>query len=783
MDLAARTLDALDWPVVIERLAAAARTRRGSRAARVAPLACTREEVASRYTAVAEILAFERAGDSLPVGAVLDVGEAVDRAARGAVLEPGEIKEVGLCLRGLAFLRAWLDRRAAEVPTLARMGRPVEVEPEILETIERAFDASGDLADAAWPELADLRRAARAAHKVVDELFEQLLRSEALGDLLQDRYVTDREGRRVLPVKAARRTGLGIVHDVSGSGETAFVEPAQAVEPQNRMRSLEAAVRREEHRILALLSSLVGAGRPAIEASLEAAAALDLACARASFGHGLGGTIPRVGTEGVVALEAARHPLLVLRGVAVVPNDLGVDATRPGLVLTGPNAGGKTVALKTLGLAALFVRAGIPFPAAEGSRVDLFDPVLADVGDLQAVERDLSTFSARILALRSMIDAARPGALLLVDEVASGTDPAQGAALARAAIEAMVSEGARVVVTTHYDELKVLAASDGRFRLAGARYEDGRPTFRIVPDRAGRSHAFGVARRLGVPAAVIDRAADLLGRGGRDLDALLQRAEEDLASIERQGKALEAQEAEVGRRDAALHEREEALRRRTHDLERRVAEGFGRRLDVQERRVRALVAALQADPDLARAGRTLAEIRALRAAAEPVEPASAVERLAHRPEIGDRVAVPSLGIRARVVQVGADRVEVEAGSVRSWIPVSDLGATAASDRPKTPLARSAAPLAGAVPFGGVPSKANTLDLRGRRLEEAREASESFFDACLLRGEPVAWLLHGHGTGVLKSGLRGWLSSCRYVRRWRPAAEGEGGDAWTVVELS
>ncbi len=783
MDLVARTLDALDWPVVLDRLAACTRTRRGAATALASPLAVTRGEIAHRYAAVTEVLALETAGESVPVGAIPDVGDAVDRAARGAVLEPETLRDVAFSLRGLADLRVWLDRHAEEAPTLTLLGRSVEVEPEVVETLEQAFDPAGDLADAAWPELADLRRAARAARKAVDDLFEGMLRSEALGEVLQDRFVTDRDGRRVLPVKAGRRAGLGIVHDVSGSGETVFVEPAEAVEPQNRLRAAEAAVRREEHRILAHLSAILGGVRAPIQTALDAVAALDLASARAALGRSLGGTIPRVGTEAVVDLREARHPILVLRGVDVVPNDLGVDGTRPGLVLTGPNAGGKTVALKTLGLAALFVRAGIPFPAAPGSRVDLLDPVLADVGDLQAVERDLSTFSARLLALRTMIEAARPGALLLVDEVAAGTDPGQGAALARAAVEAMVDAGARVVVTTHYVELKVLAASDARFRMAGARYEDGRPTFRIVPDLAGQSHALGVARHLGLPVPVLDRAAEFLGEGGRDIEALLTRMEEELASIRRRGEALAGREAEVRRRDEALAGREEALRRRTRDLERRVAEGFGRRLDEVEARVRELVAALQADPDLARAGRTLAQIRAARAQAEPPMEVAPVAPLAREPVVGDRVAVPALGVQARVVEVTGDRVAVEAGSVRSWVRRTDLAAapTGATHPPRP--APAPPPPETDRPFGGMPTAANSLDLRGRRLEEAREAVEAFLDACVLRDEPVAWLLHGHGTGVLKTGLRGWLSSCRYVHRWRPAAEGEGGDAWTVVELA
>ncbi|MFH1464576.1 MAG: endonuclease MutS2, partial [Pseudomonadota bacterium] len=562
MDLNAHSLRALDWPVILDALARAARTTLGAAAAQRTPLATSRDEALRRYAAVDEALGLLCRGDDLPLADVTDVTSHLQRAGRGAVLEPGELQAVGGSLRGLWNLRHWIEARAEELPQLDQLAQPIAVDAELLQLLETAFDETGQLADAAWPYLAEIREGIRATRRRVQAMLEELVRGDSLADSLQDRYITERGGRLVVPVKASRRSSVGIVHDSSRSGETAFVEPSQVVEPQNKLASLMLDERREEHRILGMLTTQVAGHREGLLAALAASAAVDLCWARAALGRRLRGVIPRVGEGAVIALAAARHPVLDLRGAEVVPNDLRVDTDHPGLVLTGPNAGGKTVALKTVGLAALFVRAGIPFPAREGSRIDFFAEVLADVGDLQSVEGDLSTFSGHLLLLGAMLAGAAPGHLLLLDEIAVGTDPAQGAALARATIEHLVDAGARVVVTTHYVELKALANGDPRFRLMGAQYEDGRATWRLLPDHAGQSHALGVARRLGMPADVLVRAEELLGRRATDLGHLLERAEEELSAVRVRAEQLDARAAALEAEKAAIAEREQRLEER-----------------------------------------------------------------------------------------------------------------------------------------------------------------------------------------------------------------------------
>jgi len=523
-------------------------------------------------------------------------------------------------------------------------------------------------------------------------------------------------------------------------------------------------------------------------------AELDLLGARERLGWDLEGHIPTVGDDGVFVARAARHPLLALAG-SVVPNDLSLTSAHPALVLTGPNAGGKTVALKTLGLFALLVRAGIPVPARSPTRVDLFDPVVAEIGDAQSVEEGLSTFSAHLRAMKQALDVARPGALVLVDEIAVGTDPSQGAALARAVVEALLDRGARVAITTHYPELKVVG--DPRFAVAAAQFDEGRPTFRLVAGAPGASMPLAVARRMGVPEAVLERASALLESGARELAARLEALDQEVgqARVEREG--WERRNADLALRTRDLEARERRVRERADKEIAAAAAAFKERLRDKEEEVRALVAALQADPSLKRANQVLTEVRGLAvvepaAAAPPGSPAPVVA-------VGDRVRLRSLGTLGTVRTVNPNRVEIEVGTIRTWVepgmlePVSNRSVRAeeraakakardeAPPRPRDePPAREVATDGRA--FGAVRVDANTCDLRGLRVEDALGKVDSFLAAQSLGGFPVVFLLHGHGTGALKAALRTWLPQAASVRRWRPAAANEGGDAFTVVEL-
>ncbi|RMD81450.1 MAG: endonuclease MutS2, partial [Candidatus Dadabacteria bacterium] len=546
-DLDRQTMLALDWPALLEALGDLARTALGRRRAGQLEPACDPEEASLLLETTEEALRLIEAGNG-PAGLaeVADVVELLAACRRGEALEVEELRAVAGTVGGLAALARQL-RSCGEgprplAPTLALWGRRLHLDPVLVDTLTGAFDERGGLSERTYPRLGELRREAAELERRARRSIEELLDSADFAEVLQDRYVTVRDGRFVVPIKAhAKSLGLGIVHDTSRSGQTVYLEPNQLVPLGNRRRLVEAEIAREELRIRRELSRLIGAQADAIEAAIEQAVAVDLAFARAELARRLDAVRPVVGREGTIALRAARHPLLVLQGADVVPNDLEVTAEHPVLVLTGPNAGGKTVALKTIGICALLVRSGCFVPAAEGSRVDFFDSVLADIGDRQSIAEGLSSFSGHLRNLREMVERAGPAALLLCDEIASGTDPSQGGALARALVERMAEAGARVVVTTHYAQLKAMGAADERVVVAAMEFHGGRPTYRARLGVAGESHALEIARETGIDPALVARARSLMDEGERALGDALRELERERTRAERLAAELAAE--------------------------------------------------------------------------------------------------------------------------------------------------------------------------------------------------------------------------------------------------
>jgi DNA mismatch repair protein MutS2 len=489
-----------------------------------------------------------------------------------------------------------------------------------------------------------------------------------------------------------------------------------------------------------------------------------------------------VGSEGRIEARAARHPVLVLRQVPVVGNELAIGRDHVVLVLSGPNAGGKTVALKTFGLLAELVRHGNFVPAAEGTRVDLFQDVVAVIGDQQTVEGDLSSFSAHLVALRALLDRAAPDQLVLLDEIASGTDPAQGSALAQAVLEHLAARGPRVVVTTHFAPLKGLSATKPEFAAAAVQYRNGRPTYRLVAGAAGESHALDIAARVGLPAALLDRATALLGDQelelGRLIAALAGEREKVAApagggrlrprrraAALRRGGPPRGGAQEPGPRARAAGERE--VRRPPQERGARDRAGGGGAAE-------GAVAAHGRRRQGHGAGAVGAAARGRSRRSGSPSPCSRATGC----------ATTSSGV-GEVVAVG-DEVSVRAGAIvfrARAAELTRLGAPSRPPPPPPPPPKKKGAAAAKAEDEQLRMPSNTLDLRGMRVDEGQDATERFFDQALQRGHGTVFLLHGHGTGALKDGLRGWLRSCAYVRGWRPAPEDQGGDAFTVVTLS
>jgi len=799
MDLKQRTLETLDWPVVLSALAEHARTHQGAARALEAEFVDTVDEAVSRYAVVAEILQVRALEQQVPMGSIEGGDVPVRQAAVGQVLDGPTLRLIAGALASLARLENWLRARSEELPALAALGAPMRVDADLRAMLEGAFDESGALSARMFPLLGQLRADIENRTRSIRHTLERLVRGDALSDVLQDRFVTERDGRFVLPVKSNRRKGVGIVHGTSQSGETVFVEPAEVVEDTNALKEAEAALEREESRILATLSRAVGSRAEDILATVEAAIAIDLMCARAELGRAFGGVVPKVGDAGVMQLSQARHPVLALRAVDVVPNDLTLDSRHPGLVLSGPNAGGKTVALKTIGLCALMVRAGIPVPADPGARVDCFRPILADIGDLQTVEGDLSTFSGHLVVAKAVLAASAAGALVLLDEVGVGTEPTQGAAIAQAVVEGLVDGGARVVVTTHYDRLKRLPETDARFTVAAVQLIEGSPTYRLQHGHIGDSHALAIARRLELPVEVLNRARSLVDEGTRAWTDRLALLDEERAAIWDEREAIAQERVTFDLQRAKFEAAAEELKLRRRALVQDVTRDVQQRLREGENKLKGLVRELQQNPSVRLAGETLESLRLVRDDVRDVASVAREEEIPQAPieepiAVGDLVRVGRTGRQAKVVALlKRDRVEVEFGNTRMQISTSDVvervgralssrGVTKAPVVQSMPRSTDSRAPVDREQLEAVRHDGNTCDLRGLRVDEALSTIEHFLSAQILRGSSTVFLLHGHGTGALKSAVRNWLRTAPGVSRWRPAERVEGGDAFTLVEI-
>jgi len=779
----------LDWPVVRDALARHALTPMGSAAVEALAPCPDREAVAKAHEQVHEWLSLREEGIDVGLGGVVDIRAALVRVSKGEVLEGGELLTIGRTLRALVSVERTLDLNMELAPTLAEDAAAIYLDGLLIDDLEESFEPTGELSVRRYPELGDLRKAIASLHAQVRDTLDGLVKGDALGDLLQDRFWTVRDNRYVLPIKShAKRWDLGIVHDTSGSGQTVFVEPHAVIDLNNRLRLAEGKLKAAEHRILATLSRQLAVEVEAAQTALSVAVSLDVVAARAGLAATMQCTRPSVGRTGSIELHAARHPVLVLRDVPVVANDLSLTAGQPVLVLSGPNAGGKTVALKTLGLCALLVRYGCWVPAGEGSRVDLFDDVMSAVGDQQTVEGDLSSFSAHLVQLRDMVDNAGEHVLVLLDEVASGTDPTQGAAIAQAVLERLADQGARVVVTTHFAPLKGLAAVDERFGVAAVQYAEGQPTYKVLQGATGESHALSIARRVGIPEVLLERARTLMGSGEAAITATLEALEAQRGDLDAAQQRHDAAAVSLAERERSLAQREADLKRRVKELEAKGAKAYLDRLASAEKAIKQVVAQLQASPSHAGVKAAKASLGALKGLAPAAAPKASSKPPGPddaRPLVaGDRVRLKGLGTVGEVVSIGSGGVQVRSGGLTVNAKRRDLERIGGALPPEPARRTTSVTMAPRDIALGEAARhgANTLDLRGKRVDEAIAEVATFFDRMTMRGQDTVFLLHGHGTGALKEALRSDLRTNAYVRDWAPASEEQGGDAFTVCVL-
>lgn len=753
------------------------------------PIARTLEEARTSMGETAEAMSARQEGDPTPLEGLRDARPSLLRVTKGGVLSGPALADVLSVLGAARALRRFLAKRKNTMP---RLFAACALDPglDVLhEEIGAAIDTSGTIHDGASPTLKKLRtEIATLRARITSRLEEMLI---AHGDVVSDRFVTERDGRYVLPMRSDAHDKIpGIVHGTSQSGATVFVEPRALVESQNRLTLAKSEMEIEELRILTQLSELVLERAPELGAALDALDRADLRDACGRLALDLRAVVPELVEDAIVEAKQARHPMLVIEGRAVVANDLSLSAGR-GLVLSGPNAGGKTIALKMLGLFALMARSGLPVPATEGARVGFFDPILSDVGDEQSIEKSLSTFSAHVTNLARILDGAGPRAMVLLDEVATGTDPEEGAALACAVVTTLLDRGAAVAVTTHYEALKALALTDTRLTNGSVGFDVERmaPTFELRLGAPGASSALRVARRFGLDAGVIARAETLVPESSRMFDRLVQRLESDLDAARREREAATEMRREAERAKSAAEAELRALRERERTKLGREAEKLVTLLKETREEVRTARNALRKGEGdasaLVEAARHAIERAQKRMDAEvggALAPEVGEERGVRVDEkslaIGDRVWVPRLRAEVDVIELPQKgRVRVQSGAVKLAIEVTDVRKLAApKEAPRAPEPPRSADVSAA--------SRETLDLRGLRVDEALSLTESFLDRAYGEERRHATLLHGVGSGALRDAVRAHLKSglTRWVKSFRPGTVEEGGDRVTIVLL-
>ncbi|MDW8395108.1 MAG: endonuclease MutS2 [Anaerolineae bacterium] len=780
--IAARHLHTLELPKILERLAGFCSFSASAALARGLHPATDPAEVRRRLAETTQARAALSTHDGLTIGNARDVREAVRLAARGGSLDPATLLEIRDTLNSARALQRALSRHSALYPALVAITDLIEPCVALAAEITRCINDEGEVRDEASLYLSRIRAEARTVHDRLIARLQKLVSDSATAPFLQEALITQRNGRYVLPVKADFKGRIpGVVHDQSASGMTLFVEPLVTLELNNQWRELQLAEEHEVRRVLAALSAQVGAHAEPITRTVEALAAFDLALAKAKYAEAIHAVEPIVYDDARTKeprLVQARHPLLDPK--RVVPIDVLPEPGTRALVITGPNTGGKTVALKTAGLLAAMAQCGLHLPC-QRAELPVYDAIYADIGDEQSIEQSLSTFSAHMTNLCSFLSQVNGCSLVLLDELGAGTDPSEGAALARAILEHLLRAGATCMVATHYPELKAWASvTPGAANASVAfDYETLQPLYVLTIGLPGRSNAFAIAQRLGLPETILEAAQGYLSQGSvrleemlAEIDQLRQQSEQALMRARAAQRESEAHNDRLRQRLNQLEEerraileqaREEALRETEH-------------LRAELRRLRAKLTALGSAAEEAR--KLEQEIEQLAEAAQPKRSTpAAVVAPARSPAIqpGDAVRVRSLNAVGEVLAVANGEADVQIGRMRMRVRTDDLERTT-----QKPVVEPSAK--GDLGLPPAPPKLD-LDLRGLTTDECLAQMEIHLDRAARAGMPFVRLIHGKGTGALRRAVRDALKSHRLVRAFETGTEGEGGDGVTVVYLN
>ena len=792
--LGEKSLMTLEYNIILERLASCAASAKAKEAARALRPIADREDaaLAMQQTTDAKNLMIRSGSPSL--GGIREVLPSLSRADRGGVLNFRELLDVASLLQTARLALGYVAEEEDKT-TLTPVFQRLSGNRALEERITSSILSEEEMADGASPELLHIRREKRRVSGKVREVLGRMVSGER-AKYLQEALITQRGGRFVVPVKAEHRSEVsGLVHDVSSSGATVFIEPSQVVEINNQIKVLEGREAAEIERILSELSSDVAACRLSIETDYEALCTLDFIFAKAKLSFDLDADAPHLVPEGYhTKLLRARHPLLNRK--TAVPVDIEIGGAYDTLVITGPNTGGKTVSLKTLGLLSLMAASGLHISASELSEVCIFENVYADIGDEQSIEQSLSTFSAHMKTIVSIMDCCGPGDLVLFDELGAGTDPVEGAALAVSVIGYARQMGARVAATTHYSELKTFALTTGGVENASCEFDVKtlRPTFRLLTGIPGKSNAFAIAARLGLQPVVLERARE-------QLSSESTRFEDVIAELERERRDLERYKAEAERlRAAAQSERDKAgsLRDKTADEADRIIEAARSKADAILKDARMTAETVFGELDemkrVANADANDKNLAAARAALRGVitqtenELRKAKEKRTVAPEEirpvrpGDEVQLINVSNITATVLAAPDRdgnVQVQAGIMKMTVKENELRPVRKPEKPKPKAFRAGAGGVRELRLATTPSE---IDVRGLCAEEAILEVDQFISGAIMSGHPSVRIIHGKGTGVLRAAIQNHLKRNKRCKTVRNGVFGEGEMGVTVVEF-
>ena len=714
-----------------------------------------------------------------------NVTNALRRAQAGGGLGLPELLAVGATLRAIRSLKQWHEKSAGVKNALTARFEILAPNKYLEEKIFTCIVSEEEVADAASPALAAIRRKIRAASVRAREQLDKLIRSTSHQKHLQEAIVTQRGGRYVVPVKAEYRGEIpGLVHDTSASGATVFIEPMSVVEANNEIRVLQSDEQDEIARILLELSGEAGEFADSIIDSYQYAVQLNLIFAKAQVAYRMKAVVPVIDESRRTVLHAARHPLIDKD--QVVPTDISLGESFDALIITGPNTGGKTVSLKTIGLLTLMAMCGLMIPAGEGSRVAVYRHILADIGDEQSIEQSLSTFSAHMTNIIRILRVADSQSLVLLDELGAGTDPVEGAALATALIEELRRKGARLACTTHYAELKAYALETDGVENACCEFDVAtlRPTYRLLIGVPGKSNAFAITRRLGLDGRIVDRAGELVSRENTAFEQVVGRLEESRRALEDQLEQAR-EEARKARESAKQSEEklEEAERQAQKEMDRARQEAA---LIVQKTRQQADALLNELDELRRQKNKALsAEQKArLRAGMRDLEKASDPVRrrsndgyvLPRELQVGDPVLIFDIDKEATVLEAPKDgQVLVQAGVIKTRVALSNLRLLTKTQQKKQ-LGRTVTRSV------STQEAATSLDLRGQNVEEGLMEVDAFLDRASRMHLSQVTIIHGKGTGVLRAGVQKHLRKCPQVKSFRLGTYGEGESGVTIVEL-